>query len=79
MKSSKKCPKKTKCKPISNVISSDKTTFVCICFHGKKKHDIFRHCFKSANTESCYDYDEYDMKSVISVLAEGLLYNELIH
>ena len=75
----KKCPRGTKCKPISNIVSDN--DFVCMGYHGeKKKHpqDRFRHCFKSAGgTDSMYDYDEYDIKSVISVMSETLLMDEI--
>ena len=77
-----KCPRNTKCEPISNVIAND-NDFVCIGYHGeiKKKYpkDKFRHCFKSsAGTDSMYDYDEYDIKSVISVMSNALLTEELL-
>lgn len=77
-----KCPRGTTCQPISNVVADDESSFVCIGFHNeKKKHysqDRFRHCFKSgADTDSIFDYDEYDIKSVISVMSEALLIDEL--
>lgn len=77
-----KCPRGTKCKPISNVVADDDSSFVCIGYHSKNKKDYpqdkFRHCFKSAaNTDSMFDYDEYDIKSVISVMSEALLADEL--
>ena len=78
---SEKCPRRTKCKPISNVVSNDESTFVCVGYHNETKkdypQDIFRHCFKSESTNSIFDYDEYDLKSVISVMSESLLINEL--
>ncbi|MCK5609373.1 hypothetical protein KAR91_46295, partial [Candidatus Pacearchaeota archaeon] len=74
----KRCPRKTKCKPISNIVSE--TSFVCIGYHNEQHEDcpqdIFRHCFKNEDTDSEYDYDEYDLKSVISVMSETLLINE---
>jgi len=76
-----KCPRGTKCKPISNVVADDDGSFVCVGYHGDKGKtypaDIFRHCFKNINTDSMYDYDEYDLKSVISVMSEALLIDEL--
>ncbi|MCK5607935.1 hypothetical protein KAR91_39005, partial [Candidatus Pacearchaeota archaeon] len=45
--------------------------------HEDCPQDIFRHCFKNEDTDSEYDYDEYDLKSVISVMSETLLINEL--
>ncbi len=76
------CPRKTSCVPISNVVSDDDSSFVCIGYHGEKKNkytqDKFRHCFKSAaGTDSIFDYDEYDLKSVISVMSEALLIEEI--
>lgn len=76
------CPRGTNCKPLSNVVSDDNSSFVCMGTHGESKgnypKDIFRHCFKSAaNTDTMYDYDEYDIKSVISVMSESLLIKEL--
>lgn len=76
------CPKGTKCRPLANVVADDESSFVCVGFHNEEKEkyqqDRFRHCFKSAaNTDSCFDYDEYDMKSVISVMADALLIDEI--
>ncbi len=76
MLSNKKCLRGTKCKPISN-ISSDSNDFVCIGFHGIDKHDKFRHCFKTETTDSIYDYDNYDLISVISVMSEAILIDHL--
>ena len=76
----KKCPRETGCRPISNIVATNKKSFVCIGYHGTKKKyndDIFRHCFKSVDTDSMFDYDEYDIKSVLSVMAEALLTEEL--
>ncbi len=80
---SESCPKGlNNCTPQSNVVSECGETFVCIGFHNEKNkdypQDIFRHCFKSVTTESCYDYDEYDLLSIQSVVADTLLTNELI-
>ena len=78
---SEKCPRGTKCKPISNVVPDDGSTFVCVGYHNEIKKDYpqdrFRHCFKSESTNSIFDYDEYDLKSVISVMSESLLIDEL--
>lgn len=74
------CPRKTKCKPLSNVVADDDSTFVCIGLHNEEKidnNDKFRHCFKSETTDSTFDYDEYDLKSVISTMADALLIDEL--
>jgi len=77
-----KCPRGTKCKPISNVVNEKGDDFVCIGYHATKKkkypQDRFRHCFKSAGgTDTMFDYDEYDLKSVVSVMSEALLIDEL--
>ena len=78
-----KCPRGTKCNPISNVVADDESSFVCVGYHNEKKEkypqDKFRHCFKSAaNTDSIFDYDLYDIKSVIRVMSEALLIDELV-
>ena len=80
MKCINACPRKTNCEPISNIVS--KTSFVCVGYHnekktGKIKEDKFRHCFKNSFSDSMFDYDEYDLKSVINVLSEALLVEEL--
>ncbi len=77
----KSCPKGLKCKPLSNVIADDNSSLVCVGLHQEVKTDYpkdrFRHCFKSETTDSVYDYDQYDMKSVLSVMSEALLLDEL--
>lgn len=79
---SEKCPKKTDCIPLSNVIASDESSFVCVGLHGETKEeyqqDIYRHCFKSETTDSVFDYDAFDLKSVISVMSEALLWSEIM-
>ena len=74
---SEKCPKGLMCEPLSNVISDDKSSFVCVGLHNTTKEycpqDIYRHCFKNKETDSMFDYDDYDLKSVISVMSEALL------
>ena len=76
------CPKNTDCIPLSNVIASDGSSFVCVGLHGETKEecpqDIYRHCFKSQATDSVFDYDAYDLKSVISVMSEALLWSEIM-
>ncbi len=78
----KECPKGTTCKPVSNVVDDTGTTFVCIGYHDelKKEHtqDKFRHCFRSLETDSVFDYDLYDLKSVIAVMSEALLVEEVM-
>lgn len=71
----KKCLRKEKYQPIANIVSD--SSFVCICFNNKKQ-DKFRHCFKSMDTDSIFDYDEYDLISVINIFTESLLMNELM-
>ena len=80
MLTKKKCPRGFKKKPISNVVSE--TSFVCVCKHKENKskypQDIYRHCFKSdANTDTMFDYDMYDIKSVLAVFCNLLLIEEL--
>jgi hypothetical protein len=71
------CPRNSDCNPLSNVIACDKSTFVCIGLHNEEKDDKYRHCFKTETTDSCFDYDEYDLKSVISVMSEAIILNEI--
>lgn len=82
MKSNKSCPRGENCKPLSNIVSDTKESFVCVGYHNEANKDYpedkFRHCFKSAaNNDSMFDYDEYDLKSVISVMSEALLIDEI--
>ena len=77
-----KCPRGTVCVPISNIVTDNGADFVCVGYHKSNKvkcpQDRFRHCFKSsAGTDSTFDYDEYDLKSVIAVMSEALLIDEL--
>ena len=73
------CPRGHKtCQPLSNLVTEDGKDFVCV---GKNdgsdrsvEQDIYRHCFvSSGGTDSMYDYDEYDMLSVVSCMSEALL------
>ena len=76
------CPRRLdNCSPISNIVSDDETSIVCIGYHDGRKtsdhQDIFRHCFKSHVTDSMFDYDYYDIKSVMSIFSEAILIDEL--
>lgn len=76
------CPlNKIDCKPLSNVVADDNSSLVCIGSSAPESRslmqDKFRHCFVNSETSTCYDYDAYDLKSVISVMSEGLLLEEL--
>ena len=59
------------------MVTEDKKDFVCVGLSKKKsrklKQDKFRHCFVNELTDSRYDYDEYDIMSVISVMSEAIL------
>lgn len=78
---SDQCPRGTSCHPLSNVVADDGSSFVCVGLHGEEKpvapEDRFRHCFRSETTDSVFDYDLYDLKSCISVMADALLLDEL--
>lgn len=37
-----KCPRGTKCNPISNVVADDDSSFVCIGYHNEKKKTIHK-------------------------------------
>jgi hypothetical protein len=76
------CPRGLDCEPISNVVSDNDKTFICVGYHNEKDKEIpqdrFRHCFKSsANTDSMFDYDTYDLLSVVSVMSDALLIDNL--
>ncbi len=76
------CPLgKKDCKPLSNVVSDNNESVVCIGSSDKAsrslEQDKFRHCFSNATTQSMYDYDAYDLKSVIAVMSQSLLLEEL--
>jgi hypothetical protein len=76
------CPRKMNCEPISNVVSDSGVTFVCVGYHQEKdkkiQQDRFRHCFKSAaETDSIFDYDEFDLLSVVTVMNEALLVDNM--
>lgn len=76
---SEMCPNKERYVPISNIVSDDGTTFVCICLHEERDDDDpdkYRHCFKSVTTFSCYDYDDKDLISLLNVITSTLFYNE---
>lgn len=69
--------------PLSNLVSDDNSSFVCVGSSNldsrSNSKDSFRHCFKSDTTDSMYDYDTYDLKSVIAVMSAALLLDELIN
>lgn len=70
------------CEPLSNYVTDDGSDYVCVGHHKEKKEekykgDKFRHCFRTETTDTMYDYDEYDMKSVIAVMSEALVVDEL--
>jgi len=72
------CPRGLKdCNPLSNMATEDGKDFVCVGKSDPKTRSIhqdkFRHCFVNDNTDTKYDYDEYDIMSVISVMSEAIL------
>ncbi len=76
------CPRQTDCEPLSNIVADGGASFVCVGLHREMKKDYpqdkFRHCFKSeAGTDTVFDYDTYDLKSVISIMSEALLIDEM--
>ena len=73
------CPRVIDCKPLSNIVYE--SSFVCVGLHNgdikdEFSQDIYRHCFKSEDSDSMHDYDEYDLMSVINVMSEALLINK---
>jgi len=71
------CPRGlNNCIPYSNSISDDGVTFIC-CGSSKPESrivlgDHFRFCFKSETTDTIFDYDDYDIKEQIAVMADAL-------
>lgn len=70
------------CEPLSQIQSDCGETFIC-CGHNHLKsrscpEDRFRVCFKSVTTDTCYDYDNTDMKDTISVMSVALSVDERI-
>jgi len=71
------CPRKlVNCIPYSNIVSDDKSTFVCCGDSDKKsrsvEEDYVRFCFKSETSDTMFDYDEDDLKDQIAVMADAL-------
>jgi hypothetical protein len=54
------------CGPLCQIVSDDKTSFICcgLNFVRNVKCDIYRTCFKTVETDSMYDMDEFDMLDV---------------
>ena len=86
------CPKGlTGCRPLSNIVSTledgspdPDASICCVGLHDTVKaedlqRDRFRHCFRSkGDTDTMYDYDEYDLESTMSVFSEALLIDRYI-
>lgn len=78
-----RCPRNlNNCKPLSFLQSDCKTSCVCLGVHNEKKighesGDIYRHCFYNQETDTMFDYDEYDLLSILSVITNGMLINNL--
>lgn len=91
---SETCPRGlNNCKPLSNVVESEESgpipnaSFVCLGIHATPKRnqpgDKYRHCFRSnagddTDSDSMFDYNEYDIATVIAVLSEGLLVDKFL-
>lgn len=54
------------CGPLCQIQSDDKVSFICcgLNFVRDVKQDIYRSCFKTEDTDSMYDMDEFDMLDV---------------
>lgn len=75
------CPKETLCIPFLCISSENNKTFVCVGKHNEQNsinEDIFRHCFRSETTDSCYDYSEYDLMSVVTTMNYALLHQRYL-
>lgn len=77
------CPRGINCTPLHNLISDCETSCVCLGKHseikvGNESNDIYRHCFYNGKTDTMFDYDEYDLISIISVISNGLLIDKYL-
>lgn len=84
MPNSEFCPRGIDCMPLNNLVSDCKISCICIGKHyeikeGKESNDIYRHCFYNEKTDSMFDYDEYDLISIISVISNGLLTDKFLN
>ncbi len=70
------------CQSLAAILSDDPpgATFVC-CGLGKPEsreayrgtqRDIFRHCFKSEETDSMFDHDHIDLLDIIEVTSKAM-------
>jgi len=80
----KTCPRNLKCKPLNCLLSDDQKSCVCLGKHdeektGKEINDVYRHCFYNETTDSMFDYDEYDLTSIMSVISTGLLMDKYLN
>ncbi len=61
---------------MSQSVADDGSTFVCCGIGGLASRsvvgDCFRHCFKTENTDTMFDYDELDLLDTIRVMSESL-------
>lgn len=67
------CPRNLECQPLSRKESDDGTTFICCGWPNIRKNDPYRFCFKSEETDSMYDYDEFDLLDTILVISESMV------
>lgn len=77
-----KCLRGKDCKPLSQIESDCKGSFVC-CGHNDgttraEKQDRFRFCVKNKEIDQCDDLDDADMKDTMSVLSQALSVDEHI-
>lgn len=78
------CPKGLSCMPLYNLLSDCKKSCICIGLHyeektGTEKEDEYRHCFYNETTDTMFDYSEYDLLSIISVINNGLLTHKYLN
>ncbi len=61
---------RTDCRPLSQVISDDDSTFVCVgLLNEPNENDEYRHCFKSDKTDTVFDCNETDMLDTIETMS----------
>lgn len=66
------------CGPLCQIQSTDKSSFVCVGLNFVRdvKQDIYRSCFKTKNTDSMYDMDEFDLLDVAEMHVKAVTMNK---
>ncbi len=79
-----KCPRGLDtCTPLSNLVADDDSQdFVCVGLNNqetrKVAQDKYTHCFKNPLSDSRFNFDAYDLQSVVAVMSEALLIDQYL-